>query len=146
MTAKNANRLQSTLAVRAWCLLAAALCVLAGLACKAYSGPAAEWVRNWGPGSVAYELMLIFLALFIWPRPQAVLPIALGVFGLTCGLEFLQLWQPAWLQAVRGTLLGRLALGTTFSIWDFPAYAVGCCLGYPLAHWILALDPHNRSA
>ena len=50
---------------------------------------------------------------------------ALAAFAATSAVEFLQLWHPAWLEAIRGTLPGRLILGTTFSWGDFPPYAAG---------------------
>lgn len=104
--------------------------ISAGLACKFYRGPASEWINDWGPASVAYELLLVFILFFVWPYRSAALRIAVGVFLWTCVCEFQQLWHPVWLESIRGTLLGRLALGTTFAWWDFPAYLVGSVLGW----------------
>jgi hypothetical protein len=56
--------------------------------------------------------------------------IPLWVFSITCVLEFMQLWHPPVLQQFRATFLGRMLIGTTFSWWDFPHYAVGCLLGW----------------
>ena len=100
-----------------------------GLCCKYYRGFGSDWVNNWGPASVAYELLLMLIVFAVVPRCDAVIRIAIGVLVVTCLLEFLQLWHPDWLEAIRSTLVGRLALGTTFSWWDFPAYVVGCALG-----------------
>ncbi|MEZ6133131.1 MAG: DUF2809 domain-containing protein [Planctomycetaceae bacterium] len=103
--------------------------IVIGLGCKRYSGPGSDWVNNWGPASVAYEWMLMLLAFVIIPRRTAIVRIAVGVFMVTCLIEFLQLWKPEWLQTIRATVPGRLILGTTFSWWDFPAYLVGCLTG-----------------
>ncbi len=100
--------------------------------------PIGYWVRfhGFGPneikdalGSIAYEMFWIALGLACWPKVSP-LKMSNGVFLLTCGLEFLQLWQPPLLQALRATLPGRLILGSTFSWSDFPAYGIGSLLGY----------------
>jgi Protein of unknown function (DUF2809) len=100
--------------------------------------PIGYWVRfyGFGPselkdalGSIAYEMFWITLGLACWPKVSP-FKISSGVFLLTCGLEFLQLWQPPFLQALRATLSVRLVLGNTFSWFDFPAYAIGSLLGY----------------
>jgi Protein of unknown function (DUF2809) len=100
--------------------------------------PIGYWVRfyGFGPselkdalGSIVYEMFWITLGLACWPKVSP-LKISSGVFLLTCGLEFLQLWQPPFLQALRATLSVRLVLGSTFSWFDFPTYAIGSLLGY----------------
>jgi Protein of unknown function (DUF2809) len=100
--------------------------------------PMGYWVRfyGFGPGelkdtlgSIIYEMFWITLGLVCWPTVSP-LKMSSGVFVLTCGLEFLQLWQPPFLQAIRATLPGRLVLGNTFSGSDFPAYGMGSFLGY----------------
>ncbi len=48
--------------------------------------------------------------------------------GLTTMLEFSQLLHSPALVAARLTLPGRLALGSTFSWWDFPPYLLGAVL------------------
>ena len=109
-----------------------------GLAMKLYPGPGRWWVNNWGPASVAYEIFFMLLVFLVVPRRGAITPIAIGVCATTCALEVLQLWKPPWLVAVReGTFLGRALLGTSFSWWDFPAYFIGCTLGWCLLHWLL---------
>ncbi len=100
-----------------------------GFACKFYRGPGSDWVNNWGPASAAYEWLWMLLVFALIPKRSFIVRIAVGVFVATCAVEFLQLWQPAWLQQVRSTLPGRFVLGTTFSWWDFPAYVVGSVTG-----------------
>lgn len=91
-------------------------------------GWAPAWVND-GLGSVAYELFWIFLVAFLFPNLLPV-TVAIAVCLATCAIEFLQLWQPPFLQAMRGTLPGRLVLGNTFSWTDFPAYFVGSWLSW----------------
>lgn len=124
------------------------LVVLFGLACKYYRGRGGvwmiNWVNNWGPASVAYEWLFMLLAFIVWPSRRHVIRIGVCVFVMTCVVEFLQLWKPPLLQSVRATLPGRLVLGTTFSWWDFPAYAVGCVLGVLLLRCICLLTASIR--
>jgi Protein of unknown function (DUF2809) len=100
--------------------------------------PLGYWVRFYGfglsalndaLGSITYEMFWITLGLACYPKVSP-LKMSSGVFLLTCGLEFLQLWQPPFLQSLRATLPGRLVLGNTFSGSDFPAYGIGSLLGY----------------
>ena len=99
-------------------ILALFLVTAFGLAAKLYPGPGRWWVNNWGPASVAYVVFFMLAAFIMVPRRSAATPIAVGVCAATCLLEFLQLWQPPWLQSIRSSLLGGALLGTTFSWWD----------------------------
>lgn len=113
--------------------LAAILAVVTplGFLTKAYSGPAAAWVND-SAGGVLY--VAFWLLVVLWLRPSApVRTTAALVFALTCGLEFLQLWHPPFLEAIRASFLGRTLIGTSFAAWDFPHYAVGALLGVGLA-------------
>jgi hypothetical protein len=107
--------------------LALLIVVPLGFAAKFYGGPGGWWVRDYGAG-VLYEVFWILLVSAARPslNPAGV---ALGVFVVTCALEFLQLWHPAPLEAIRATFLGRTLIGSTFSWWDFPHYAIGSALG-----------------
>lgn len=80
-------------------------------------------------GSLAYEIFWILLVQFFHPK-ASILWTAIAVCLTTCLIEFLQLWQPPFLQAIRATLPGRLVLGNTFSWSDFPPYFIGSFLGY----------------
>ncbi|MBD2079451.1 DUF2809 domain-containing protein [Leptolyngbya sp. FACHB-17] len=80
-------------------------------------------------GSIAYQIFFISLVQFCFPKT----PIAktvIGVFIFACAIEFLQLWQPPFLQAIRATPPGRLILGNTFLWSDFPSYAIGSTVGW----------------
>jgi hypothetical protein len=111
-----------------------------GLSTELYTGPAAGWAPF--VGGVLYIVFWTFIVL--WIRPSAS-PwwVAAGVFGATCGLEALQLWHPAPLEAIRDTFVGHALLGSTFAWTDFPHYATGAVLAGPLGR---ALRPHARPA
>ena len=90
-----------------------------GLAAKLYPGPARRWVNNFGPASVAYVVFFMLAAFLISPRRELATRIAVGVLLVTCVLEFLQLWHPPWLQAIRSTSLGQPA-GHEFLVEGLP--------------------------
>lgn len=106
-----------------------------GLGCKVYSGPFADFVRDFGPASAAYVVLLMLIMFLITPGEKRIPHIAMAAFLITCGVEGTQLWSAEWLQALRETLIGRLVLGTTFNLLDFPAYVAGTVIGT----WILKL-------
>lgn len=126
----------SQLRYRRRLLLSLAFIVPFGLITKFYPGPGRAWLND-AFGGIPYELFWIFGVAWIWPqlRPGVV---AIAVLLATCALEFLQLWQPTWLQAVRTNLLGRLVLGNAFDWGDFPYYFIGCGVGWL---WLRSLRP-----
>jgi hypothetical protein len=81
---------------------------------------------------MVYEVFWCLLVFFFWPRCQNALKIALGVFAVTCLLEVLQLWEPVFLEKIRATFLGRAIIGTDFTWWQFPYYALGSLIGWLL--------------
>ena len=109
--------------------LAVCLLLLAplGIGTKFYAGPAAGWIHSHA-GGVLYVLFWTVAVVLVVPSLSPWVA-AGGVLFVTCGLEFLQLWDPAALQALRETFLGHALLGSTFSWWDLPHYGVGAVLG-----------------
>ncbi|WP_413162056.1 DUF2809 domain-containing protein [Capilliphycus salinus ALCB114379] len=99
-----------------------------GLASKYYQGPLEFWVNN-SFSSIFYEMFWMFLVVLILPRLSPGW-VAFWVFVVTSALEFMQLWKPPFLQAIRETLIGRLVLGTTFVWGDFLYYVLGCAIGW----------------
>lgn len=105
-----------------------------GFYTKFYQGPAAFWIAN-SFGGVLYEIFWILLIQMCRPTASP-LRIGIFVFAATSGLEFLQLWHPEFLEAVRANFLGRTLIGTSFTWSDFLYYAVGCSLG---VFWLFCL-------
>ncbi len=104
-------------------------------------GPAPEWFND-SFGSIAYQILLILLTVLLWPKASLAWT-AFGVCLASCGIEFLQLWQPPFLQAARATLPGRLILGNSFTWSDFPPYFVGSLLGWVYVGWLAKLKPYK---
>lgn len=96
-------------------------------------------------GSLAYQILLMFLIAFFYPRASLV-KVAVWVCLSSCVLELLQLWQPPLLQAIRATWLGRIVLGNTFTVSDFPPYAVGSFLGWLGLKWLRRKMVHPFAA
>lgn len=80
-------------------------------------------------GSLAYQILLMHVAAFIWPR-LSLAKCAAGVFVFSCAIEFLQLCKWPSVVAIQATWAGRVLLGNTFLWSDFPPYAIGCVLGW----------------
>ena len=123
---------------RKWTLIAIALIVPLGFYTKFYSGPAAGWV-NHSLGGVLYVIFWSLLFSLILPRAKA-WKIVKGVFTVTCLLEFLQLWHPAFLEAVRDTFIGVTLIGNSFSWLDLIHYAAGSLLAWGLLALLLRTE------
>jgi Protein of unknown function (DUF2809) len=113
-------------------LLSIIIIVPVGYVVRFAKEPGLEWLQD-ALGSLAYEIFWILLVAFFLPKASP-LWTAVGVFLATCGVEFLQLWQPPFLQAARATLPGRLVLGNSFAWSDFPSYFIGSFFGWIWMH------------
>ncbi|MDB9525014.1 DUF2809 domain-containing protein [Oscillatoria sp. CS-180] len=123
-------------------LLSMAFIVPFGLVTKFYQGAGEAWLNDTF-GGIPYEIFWMLLLAIIIPSLRPV-TVALSILIATCILECLQLWQPAWLQAIRATLVGRLVLGNTFTWDDFPYYAIGCFIGWLWLRWLQARSVRHR--
>lgn len=107
-----------------------------GFLLKFYTGTFDWWFNNYAVG-VVYEVFWIFIVLFFFPDHRYAKKATLLIFGITSVLEFLQLWHPLFLEKLRAYFLGEILIGTTFSWWDFPHYAIGCMIGCLLIRRLL---------
>lgn len=92
-----------------------------------FDAPVRDVLRDRSGGAV-YVLVWILAFAAAMPR-VSVVRLTGSVLLATCGLEFLQLWHPPWLEEMRRTFAGRVILGTTFDWLDLPPYALGAALG-----------------
>ncbi len=121
---------QNLLKYRLILLINIILIIPLGYAVRFYQGLPTEWGWiNDSVGAIAYQIFWVLFFLFLYPKASLTWT-AIGVFLFTCGVEFLQLWQPPWLQELRGTLPGRLVLGNSFTWTDFPPYFIGSLIGW----------------
>ena len=115
--------------VRLFTLLLIAITVPLGFGLKYYSGPGSVWCNLYG-AAMLYEVFWCLAAFLVFPFRNAIVPITVTVFSVTCGLEFLQLWHHPFLEAVRSTHLGVWLIGNGFDWRDFPHYIAGSLLGW----------------
>ena len=112
--------------LRAKWLLFAVLCIPLGLATR----PLKRHFDALGSalGDALWALLVFFLvcaALPKWPLSRRV---ALAI-AIAFVVEVSQLWHASWLDALRHTTLGALAIGGSFSFGDLACYSVGVTLG-----------------
>jgi hypothetical protein len=122
--------------IRKYIFFALLVVTPAGFLFKFYSGPVQWWFNDYGAG-LLYEVFWILVGFLLWPRKALVTKIPLWVFIGTSLLEILQLWHPWILEKIRSYFLGRALIGTSFTWWDFPHYAMGCVLGWVLIEGIV---------
>jgi len=109
-------------------LVSMSIIVPLGYVIRFAQAPTFPWLND-AIGSIAYEIFWVLLVAFLSPR-TSLRAIAVGVCLTTCGVEWLQLWHPPFLEAARATLAGRLILGNNFNWFDFPPYFIGSGLGW----------------
>jgi hypothetical protein len=118
-----------------WLYLAfCALTITAGLSTRLFRGTgAAEWAANAGDALWAALVYLGLAVLF----PTARSWVLLGAASLIAtGVEVSQIYHAPWIDGLRRTTLGGLALGWGFAWGDLVCYYVGagfCLLGEKLA-------------
>jgi hypothetical protein len=72
------------------------------------------------PGDALWALMVFLGWSFCMPRAPTA-RIAVLAFATACLVEFSQFYQAPWINAIRGTRLGHLVLGSTFTWADIAA-------------------------
>lgn len=122
--------------------------IAAGLASRKFPGLLPAPLGKY-PGDALWALMVLLLCGMARPR-WPVGRVAAVALATCFAVEFSQLCQADWLDAIRRTTLGHLVLGSTFHPPDLLAYAVGVSVGAALeALWLrrqpAALPPHSPS-
>ena len=105
---------------------------------RCYDGPLRIWINFYISG-IFYVLFWCLFLFFFWPKKKYAARIAVLVLLATCGLEFLQLYKPPFLQQIRSTFLGMAVLGTCFVWRQFPYYIIGALLSWLWMHALARL-------
>jgi hypothetical protein len=79
-------------------------------------------------GDVLYALMIYFMIGFLWPKAPP-FKVAMLCLLVCYSIELSQLYQADWINEIRSTRLGGLALGFGFLWSDLVCYFVGAVLG-----------------
>ncbi len=106
-------------------LTLAILC--AGLLWRSPTLHLSEFASKYG-GDALWALFVFAAVACLFPR-LATTGVAAIAMGFSVLVELSQLYHAPWLDAVRGTRLGALALGAQFNWPDLLAYAIGVGLG-----------------
>lgn len=99
----------------------------AGLASRRYPGLLPAALGKY-PGDALWALMVMLLYGLAWPR-WPIGRTALAALATSFAVEFSQLYQADWINAIRHTTLGHLVLGSGFHAMDLLAYSVGVAAG-----------------
>jgi hypothetical protein len=109
-------------------VLLVALCatIALGLATRRFPSAFPDFVARYG-GDALWAVMVFWLAALLRPSAR---PLALGAaaLGVAFAVEFSQLYHAPWLDALRATRGGALALGQGFLWSDLACYTVGALL------------------
>ncbi len=95
-------------------------------------------VINLYAGDALYAVMVYFIISFIRPHNKTINK-ALIALVICYAIEFSQLYQAPWINAVRQTLPGRLVLGSGFLYSDLLAYAIGAFVALVLDQYFISL-------
>ncbi len=113
---------------RTLALLAATIAL--GLATRRFPGAFPDLVARFG-GDTLWAAMVLWLVVLFRPR-LAVSRAALVAIGIAVAVEVSQRYHAPWLDALRATRLGALALGQGFLWSDLVCYVVGVALAAAL--------------
>ncbi len=122
--------------------IATGLAILAGLASRAWPGLVPDELGK-HPGDALWALM-VFFALGVVAPAASVASRAVAALGISFAVEASQLYHAPWIDTVRRTTFGRLALGFGFHRADLVAYTVGVALGAVLESWMVGAGRRQR--
>ena len=122
-------------------LVAVILVIFLGLASRKYPALFPAILGKY-PGDALWALMVFFGWGIVFPTAR---PSKLAAYALltSYAVEFSQIYQAPWLNAIRATTCGHLILGSGFQWTDLAAYTVGVSCGVVL---LLSLQKQHRNA
>jgi Protein of unknown function (DUF2809) len=97
--------------------------VATGLASRQYADALPGIIARYA-GDVLWASMMVWLVALLWPRASTQ-RLALVALLIAFAVEVGQLYHAPWIEAIRGTRLGALALGHGFLFSDLICYTVG---------------------
>lgn len=108
-------------------LLLFILTVVIGLASRKFSAYLPE-ITNLGLGDALWALMIYWIIGGIFPQ-YSIQKVAIISLSICFLVEFSQLYQADWINAIRANRFGALVLGRGFLWTDFIAYSIGVFMG-----------------
>ena len=79
-------------------------------------------------GDTLWSLALFLTICILFPGLRLVF-VALLTIVISFSVEFSQIYQAGWINAIRSNRIGALFLGVGFKLSDLPCYTVGCFMG-----------------
>lgn len=108
-------------------LLLSILTIAIGLASRKFSTYLPESI-NLGLGDALWALMIYWIIGGLLPK-NSIQKVALISLSICFLVEFSQLYQAGWINAIRANWFGALVLGRGFLWTDFIAYSIGILIG-----------------
>jgi hypothetical protein len=101
--------------------------IAAGLWWRSAANPVSPFWHKYG-GDALWALLMLLGFRCVLIRASS-LRVTLVALAFCFAVEFSQLYHAPWIDSIRATRLGTLALGSTFNAPDLIAYGVGVTLG-----------------
>lgn len=101
--------------------------IIVGLAARRFSYYLPD-IINLGLGDALWALMIYWIIGLLFSKFD-ISKVALISLSLCFLVEFSQLYQADWINAIRSNTFGRLVLGRVFLWSDFIAYSIGVAAG-----------------
>ncbi len=108
-------------------VIAMAAVIAAGLWWRSAANPVSLFWHKYG-GDALWAL-LMFLGFRCVLIRASILRVTLVALAFCFAVEFSQLYHAPWIDSIRNTRFGALALGSIFNAPDLIAYAVGVAVG-----------------
>jgi hypothetical protein len=115
------------------------LTIVAGLASRRDPEYFPEFVARYA-GDTLWATMAFWLLATAWRR-AGTRRLAAAAMTIALVVECSQLYHAAWIDSIRRTTLGALALGSGFLWSDLACYALGVCIAAALDAWVVAGAP-----
>jgi hypothetical protein len=126
---------------RLWYTLLIMLVTIAGLASRRY--PLLPDILGKYPGDALWTMMMFLLCAICLPRAGTFKLAMLALF-ISYVVEFGQLYQAAWIVAIRQTTIGHLILGSHFAWADLVAYTIGAAIAFVIERSCVTLRSTER--
>jgi len=118
------------------------LTIALGLASRRYADTLPSFIAAYA-GDALWAAMVFWIAALLFPRTRTRTLAAIAL-GLSFAVELSQLYQAPWINEIRATRLGALALGHGFLWSDLLCYAAGVALASVADLGLLSLAKPRR--
>jgi len=118
------------------------LTIALGLASRGYAAALPQFIAAYA-GDALWAAMVFWIAALLFPRART-RTLATAALGVSLAVELSQLYHAPWIDDLRATRLGALALGHGFLWSDLVCYAAGVALASVVDLGLLSLAKPRR--